>query len=103
MQAQQRLHRARAARLALRAQRDAAIHALYPHARTFVAVNIDAIDERQSAALVDVPATLTLVTPDVADPSRDHLFVGPYPVLSRDLRWEPDFEDLTFSTTGAGG
>lgn len=102
MDVPEHLHEARRNRLDLRARRDAAINALYPHARTFVAVNLHAVDDRQSGALADVPRTLTLVTPDVTDPSRDHLFVGPHPVLRRDLRWDAEFDDLTFKTTVEG-
>lgn len=81
--------------------RDAQVARLYPHVRTFVLKQAEAIGVGDSAALAlaKVPRTMTLVTPNLADPSRDHLFVGPYPVFSRDLKWNPAFEELDFVTS----
>lgn len=84
-----------------RNQRDVQVAALYPHVRTFVLKQVDAIGVGESAAeaVRRVPRTMTLVTPDLAKPARDHWFVGPYPVLSRDLRWNAGSEELDFVTS----
>jgi hypothetical protein len=89
------------ARRAVRAQRDQQVATLYPNARTFVLKRADPVgaDAAAELAATEIPATMTLVTPDPADPSRDQLFIGPYPVLARDQRWNAAFEELDFATS----
>jgi len=91
----------REARRAVRRERDRQVAALYPHARTFVLKNSDPIGGGRAGlrAAERVPHTLTLITPDHADVSRDQLFVGQFPVLSRDMHWDAAFEELTFATS----
>jgi hypothetical protein len=85
----------------LRHEQDRQAAVLYPHVRTFVLKESEAIGAGESAAqaLARAPRTMTLVTPNLADPSRDHWFVGPYPVLSRDVTWKPAFDELDFATS----
>ncbi|GIH02214.1 hypothetical protein Rhe02_02810 [Rhizocola hellebori] len=86
----------RRARRKVRKQRDAQAAKLYPHLRTFVLTQADSV---MGTATDRVPRTLTLVTPDLDNPSRDHLFVGPYPVLSENHHWDAAFEELNFATS----
>ena len=96
-----RVEEKKASRRALWAERDGQVRALYPHCRTFEITTADAIGADQPAAAIReaLPTTLTLVTPDLDDPGKDHLFVGPYPVLSRHLHYDRAFEELTFETS----
>ncbi|ACU71592.1 hypothetical protein Caci_2676 [Catenulispora acidiphila DSM 44928] len=91
----------RAARKAVQADRDQQIAMLYPDARTFRLKQADAISdtEKGEKALALVPETLTLVTPDLRDPKRDHLFVGPHPVPSVGMTWNPVHRELSFLTS----
>jgi hypothetical protein len=88
-------------RRSARRDRQAQVAVLYPHVRTFVLKEAEAIGAGESAAeaLRKVPRTMTLVTPDSAKPLRDHLFIGPHPVFSRDLQWKSAFEELDFVTS----
>ncbi|MFC8278187.1 Ig domain-containing protein [Streptomyces sp. NPDC057271] len=91
----------REARQAVQADRDRQVALLYPEARTFALMQADAISdtEKGEKALAALPRTLTLVTPDLQDPSRDHLYVGPHAVLSRNLQWNPIHRELSFVTS----
>lgn len=91
----------RAARKAVQADRDEQVAILYPHARTFRLHQADAVSdtEKGEKALALLPRTLTLVTPDLRDPSRDHLLAGPHPVPSRGMTWNPVHRELSFVTS----
>lgn len=86
-------------RRALKSQRDAQVKALYPHARTFTLKHAEAIFDASGADPQELPHTLTLITPDHASPDRDHLYVGPHPVLGRNMHWDKAFEELDFATS----
>jgi hypothetical protein len=96
-----RVEEKRQARRAVWARREAQVRALYPHCRTFEITTADAVgaDDLAASTRERLPRTLTLVTPDPDDPAKDHLFVGPYPVLSRNLHYDRAFEELTFATS----
>ena len=68
---------------------------------TFVLVHADSLEGPSDRTVV--PATLTMVTPDLDDPRLDHLYVGTRPVVRRNLRWKPAFEELSFDTDGVSG
>lgn len=86
-------------RRALKAARDEQVRALYPHMRTFVLKSAEAVLDTPGSDVAEVPGTLTLVTPDHTDPARDQFYVGPYPVLGRNLSWDKHFEELDFAAS----
>lgn len=86
-------------RRAVRDERDRQVAALYPHMRTFILKNADAVHTGDSARRDDVPRTMTLVTPTGSSAERDHLYVGPHPVLARNMHWDKAFEELSFATS----
>lgn len=92
-------------RASLRASRDAQAAAMYPNARTFVLVEASHLGhtDDEVRALGSLPTSLTLVTPDHDDHSRDQWYVGPHPVAATAGTWDPDFEELTFATHDGGG
>ncbi|WP_155420384.1 hypothetical protein [Burkholderia cepacia] len=93
-----RASKIRAEHRATRQRRKEMIAALYPSARTLSLTLADPIgqSEASEAAIARLPRTLTFVTPDHADVTRDHLFVGALPVLSANSKWDEDFEELNF-------
>lgn len=91
-------------RRAVKAARDEQVKALYPHARTFILKVAEPVLRTPGSDVADVPGTLTLITPDHSDPARDQFYVGPYPVLGRNLTWNKHFEELDFTASdGARG
>jgi hypothetical protein len=88
-------------RQAARRQANEVVSKVYPAARTFVVKHVEPVSpaDNAAAALAAFPRTLTLVTPDHDDPSRDHLFVGPYPVASQHTKFDTAFDELTFATS----
>lgn len=87
-------------RAASESDRNAQVSAMYPHVRTFHLVTAHPVGhtDDSAAGVAHVPRTITLVTPDHDDPSKDHLFIGSHPVLSRDYRYDTGFRELHFST-----
>jgi hypothetical protein len=88
-------------RKAVRARRNSQVLALYPHARTFELKSADPIGVESDAqdALARMPRTITLVTPDHDDHTKDHLYFGPHPVLSENFKYDHTFEELSFITS----
>ncbi|HYP00215.1 MAG TPA: hypothetical protein VER76_08495 [Pyrinomonadaceae bacterium] len=88
-------------RKAVRARRNSQVMALYPHARTFELKSADPIGVESDAqdALARMPRTITLVTPDHDDHTKDHLYFGPHPVLSENFKYDHTFEELSFITS----
>jgi len=86
-------------RRVVKGARDEQVKALYPHARTFVLKIAEPVLDTPGSDVADVPGTLTLVTPDHSNPARDQFYVGPYPVLGRNLRWDKHFEELDFTAS----
>jgi hypothetical protein len=91
----------REARAQARREGDRQVAALYPHARTFELRHCDEVLDGAGPADAGAvpPRTLTLVTPDLSDPSQDHLFAGAVPVLPGHQRWDASFCELTFTTS----
>ncbi|NUR32000.1 MAG: hypothetical protein HOV83_40185, partial [Catenulispora sp.] len=91
----------RAARKAVQAERDAQVALLYRDARTYRLKHADPVRETEKGrrVLSLVPEAITLVTPDLRDPARDHLFFGPTPVLSRNLHWNRANREVSFATS----
>jgi hypothetical protein len=84
-----------------RAQRRDEIKGMYPHARTLTLRHADPVGpaELAAAAQETLPKTITLVTPDHADPAKDHLYIGGNPVLQRHHDWNGVHEEVTFVTS----
>lgn len=77
---------------------DPSVLALHRQARTF---ELERADPADSGTITrrPLPTTLTLVTPDHDRPERDHLFVGPHAVPSRNLRYTDNCAELSFRTS----
>ena len=84
-----------------RTKREKQIRALYPHVRTFELKNVESIGAKSESIKIQsqLPRTITLVTPDLDNPSKDHLYIGTHPVLSKNMKYCSSFEELTFDTS----
>jgi hypothetical protein len=78
---------------------------LYPRVRTYDVVDVEAVGPAAEAAeaVAALPRVLTLVTPDHNDPAQDQLFIGPYPVLSKDYTYDVVEDRAQFVTEGRHG
>jgi hypothetical protein len=94
----ERIHQTVAFRNTRRAQRRDEVKAMYPHARTLLLRNADPVGPvtLSDAEQANLPRTITLVTPDHSDPSKDHFYIGAHPVLLRHHKWDADHEEVTF-------
>jgi len=76
-------------------RRENQVKNLYPHGRTFVLTGGELIGHRESPpAHIKLPQTITLVTPDHSDFSKDHWFLGSTPILQKNVTYQPEFEEI---------
>ncbi|MGG6311508.1 hypothetical protein [Paenibacillus macerans] len=80
------------------ASRRAQVKQMYPHARVFTLDHLEPVLQINShvALLQSAPQTITLITPDHDDHSRDQLFIGHVPIARANWNYDPDTCILTF-------
>lgn len=104
-----RVARRQKERIQVENEQDELVRVLYRNTRTYSVVDAEPVfpDDRSEKAAATLPKTVTLVTPDPADPSRDQLYIGPYPVRRKDFSYQPERRLAEFrthdGTTGISG
>lgn len=81
------------------------VGSIYPRTRTFHVTGAEAVNAEGDAleALIALPTTLTLVTPDIADPSQDDLYIGTWPVRRENYSFDASYRRVRFSTQDPEG